>query len=141
MLPPQLNAALYGVLAKLPGVSFDKSVTDASGRTDAGFSTVQEGYLKEEIMVSPSTFAYLGLEEVAVVNHTTNATDGIFRIVKGQVLGWTAVCWRPASSTRRASARSPLAARPGPASKVPAALCEGGRPGRPAPGRPAGCRW
>jgi hypothetical protein len=90
VLPPQLNATLYGALARLPGVTFDKSVTDASGRTDAGFSTVQEGYLKEEILVSPSTFAYLGLQEIAVKDHTQVALDGTFHIVKGQVLSWEA---------------------------------------------------
>jgi hypothetical protein len=90
VLPPQLNATLYGVLARLPGVTFDKSVADASGRTDAGFSTVQEGYLKEEILVSPSTFAYLGLEEIAVKDHALVALDGTFHMVKGQVLSWQA---------------------------------------------------
>ena len=90
VLPPQLSATLYGVLARLPGVGFDKSVTDASGRADAGFYTVQEGYLKDEIMVSPTTFAYLGLQETAVVDHTSVETDGTFHIVKGQVLSWQA---------------------------------------------------
>lgn len=91
LLPPRLNATLYGVLAKLAGVTFDPSVTDASGRTDAGFATVQEGYLKEEIMVSPSTFAYLGLEDVAVADHTDVDLNGTHHIVRGQVLDWQAV--------------------------------------------------
>jgi hypothetical protein len=91
VLPPKLNATLYGVLAKLPGVRFDSSVTDISGRTDAGFSITEEGYFTNEIMVSPSTFAYLGMQWTAIKAHTDVATDGTYHIVKGQILAWQAV--------------------------------------------------
>jgi hypothetical protein len=91
VLPPQLDAAFYGVLAKLPGVTFDSSVKDLSGRTDAGFSITREGYFKDEIMVSPTTFAYLGLQDIAVADHTNVALDGTYHIVPGQILAWQAV--------------------------------------------------
>jgi hypothetical protein len=110
VLPPQLDAAFYGVLAKLPGVRFDSSVTDLSGRTDAGFSITREGYFKDEIMVSPSTFAYLGLRDTAIVDHTTVALDGTFHIVKGQILAWQAVL---TSGIVSQAGRRPQPAAPG----------------------------
>jgi hypothetical protein len=90
VLPPRLNAGLYGVLTRLPGVRFD-AATDLAGRPGQGLYMVQEGYLKMEIVVNPRTYAYLGYEDVAVRAHTSVATDGTRRIRKGQVLGWEAL--------------------------------------------------
>lgn len=87
VLPPRLNAALYGVLTRLPGVRFD-ATTDLAGRPGQGLYMVQEGYLKMEIVVNSRTYAYMGYEDVAVRAHTAVATDGTRRIRKGQVLGW-----------------------------------------------------
>jgi hypothetical protein len=91
VLPPRLLAALYGVLASDPGVHFERSVTDLDGRTGVGFSTVQEGYLKEQIVVNPKTYAYMGYVDVAVRAHTSTALDGTAHFHKGQVLGWQAM--------------------------------------------------
>jgi hypothetical protein len=91
VLPPRLRAALYGVLAALPGVRFDRSVTDLAGRHGLGLYTFQEGYLKQEIVINPKTYAYMGDQSVAVRAHTIVAADGTVRVRKGQVLGWNAV--------------------------------------------------
>jgi hypothetical protein len=91
VLPPRLLAALYGVLASDPGVRFERSVTDLDGRTGVGFSTVQEGYLKEQIVVNPETYAYMGYVDVAVRAHTSTALDGTAHFHKGQILGWQAM--------------------------------------------------
>jgi hypothetical protein len=91
VLPPRLLAALYGVLASDPGVHFERSVTDLAGRTGVGFSTVQEGYLKEQIVVNPTTYAYMGYVDVTVRAHTSTALDGTAHFHKGQVLGWQAL--------------------------------------------------
>jgi hypothetical protein len=91
VLPPRLLAALYGVLASDPGVHFDRSVQDLDGRTGVGFSTVQEGYLKEQIVVNPKTYAYMGYVDVTVRAHTSTALDGTAHFHKGQVLGWQAM--------------------------------------------------
>ncbi len=53
VLPPTLLAGLYGVLARDPAVHFDRSVTGLAGRVGVGFYTVQEGFLKEEIVINP----------------------------------------------------------------------------------------
>jgi hypothetical protein len=91
VLPPRLLAALYGVLASDPAVHFERSVTDLAGRTGVGFSTVQEGYLKEQIVVNPRTYAYMGYVDVAVRAHTSTGLDGTANFHKGQILGWQAL--------------------------------------------------
>jgi hypothetical protein len=67
VLPPKLLAAVYTVLAEDPVVHFDKSVTDNAGQTGVGFYTV-EGISKSEIMINPSTYAYMGHETVALAS-------------------------------------------------------------------------
>jgi hypothetical protein len=91
ILPPRLLAAVYGILATDPAVHFDKSVTDNVGQTGVGFYTT-EGVWKYEIMINPSTYAYMGVETVAVASWSRHWTvDGVthtFTIKKGQG-GWT----------------------------------------------------
>ncbi len=91
VLPPRLLAALYGVLARDPGVHFERSVTDLAGRTGVGFSTVQEGYLKEQIVINPKTYAYMGYVDVAIRAHSSTGLDGTTHFRKGQILGWAAL--------------------------------------------------
>jgi hypothetical protein len=64
VLPPKLLAAVYVVLAEDPVVHFDKSVTDNAGQTGVGFYTVN-GSSKSEIMINPSTYAYMGHDSVS----------------------------------------------------------------------------
>jgi len=90
LIPPRLAAALYGVLRLLPGVSFD-SATDLAGRTGLGFSMVVYGFEREEIVIDPATYAYMGSESVAVADHTLSGTDGTRTVRAGQVLGWLAL--------------------------------------------------
>jgi hypothetical protein len=90
VLPPRLLAGLYGVLARDPAVHFDRSVTDIAGRSGVGFYTVQEGYLKDEIVINPRTYAYMGYQDVAIRAHTSVGTDMTAHFRKGQVLGWAA---------------------------------------------------
>ncbi len=91
VLPPALLAGLYGVLARDPAVHFDRSVTDLAGRTGVGFYTVQEGYLKEEIVINSRTYAYMGYQDVAIRAHASAGTDMTAHFHKGQVLGWQAL--------------------------------------------------
>ena len=91
VLPPRLLAELYGVLARDPAVRFERSVTDLAGRTGLGFSTVQDGYLKEQIVINPRTYAYMGYVDVAVRAHSSTGLDGTAHFQKGQILGWQAL--------------------------------------------------
>jgi hypothetical protein len=90
VLPPRLQAGLYGVLARDPAVRFDRSVTDIAGRPGVGFYTVQEGYLKDEIVINPGTYAYMGYQDVAIRAHTSVGTDMTAHFRRGQILGWQA---------------------------------------------------
>jgi len=90
VLPPRLYAGLYGVLARLPQVRFDR-VTDLAGRPGVGLSIVEEGYIKAELVINPVTYAYMGDLFVAIKAHTAVGLDGTWKIKKGQVLGWSAL--------------------------------------------------
>jgi hypothetical protein len=91
VLPPRLLASLYGVLANLPGVHFDARGTDLADRRGQGFYTLQEGYFKDEIVINPRTFAFMGEKQVAVKAHTDVASDGTTHLRKGQAFAWYAV--------------------------------------------------
>ena len=89
-IPPKLQAAMYRILASLPGVRFD-ATTDLAGRHGVGFYMLPGGWAKQEIVIDPVTYAYMGDEWVAIKPHTSVATDGTRYIKKGQVLGWEAL--------------------------------------------------
>lgn len=89
-IPPKLLAALYHLLQRLPGVNFD-SGTDLAGRTGIGLYMVIDGWYKQELVINPVTYAYMGDEIVATQAHTSVATDGTRYIKQGQVLGWGAL--------------------------------------------------
>jgi len=90
VIPPKLSAALYRILRELPGVRFE-SDTDLAGRQGLGFYVVTEGYLKQELVIDPLTYTYMGFKDVAIKDHWATATDGTRFIKKGQVLGWEAL--------------------------------------------------
>lgn len=90
VLPPKLRAALYGALAAIPGVRLDKDVADAAGRHGVALYRIDEGYLRTDVIVDPTTYAYLGHRAIAVKDHTSTGDDGTSRFVKGQILGWSA---------------------------------------------------
>jgi len=89
-IPPKLEAALYRVLQQLPGVHFE-TAADLAGRTGLGFWRVTEGYLKQELVIDPVTYAFMGYEDVAVADHAMVGTDGTRYVKKGHVMGWGAV--------------------------------------------------
>jgi hypothetical protein len=91
ILPPKLLAAVYGILATDPAVHFVTSVTDNVGQTGVGFYTV-EGVWKYEIMINPSTYAYMGVNAVAVAPWSHHWTvDGVTHstVVRKGEGGWT----------------------------------------------------
>jgi hypothetical protein len=90
VLPPRLQAGLYGVLSRLPDVRFDRT-TDIAGRSGLGLSIIEEGYINAQIVINPRTYAYMGDLFVAVKAHTAVGLDGTRQIKLGQVLGWTAI--------------------------------------------------
>jgi hypothetical protein len=92
VLPPKLLAAVYGILATDPAVHFDKSVTDNAGQTGVGFYIVRGDVWKEEIMINPSTYAFMGIETIALTTQTQHHTiDGhnYTRTIKKGLNGFT----------------------------------------------------
>lgn len=90
VVPPKLSAALYRVLQRLPGVTFE-SATDLAGRAGIGFSMVLEGYFKQEIVIDPDTYAYMGFKDVVIKDHAMVGTDGTRYVKVGHVMGWGAL--------------------------------------------------
>jgi hypothetical protein len=93
ILPPRLLAAVYGILATDPVVHFVNSVTDNVGQTGVGFYALT-GVWKYEIMINPKTYAYMGVNSVAVASWTPHWTvDGVthtgISVKKGDDKGWT----------------------------------------------------
>jgi hypothetical protein len=89
-VPPKLAATMYRALQTLPGVHFD-SATDLAGRTGLGFYLVIGGWYKQELVINPVTYSYMGDLSMAIRAHKSVATDGTRWIAKGQVLGWEAL--------------------------------------------------
>lgn len=90
VLPPRLQAGLYGVLAHDPAVRFHSSVTDYAQQRGAAFSASEDND-ENLIVVNPRTFAYMGSEQVSLRTFTQTENDGTYHFRKGQVLGLQAV--------------------------------------------------
>jgi hypothetical protein len=110
VVPPKLQAALYRVLQQLPGAHFE-AAADLAGRTGLGFWMVREGYLKQEVVIDPLTYAPMGYKDVAIKDHAMVGTDGTSYVKKGHVMGWAA-CSAPPSSPIPASSPSQPGLRP-----------------------------
>ena len=89
-IPPKLAATMYRVLQRLPGVHFE-SGTDLAGRSGIGLYMVIDGWYKQELVINPQTYTYMGDKVVAITAHKDVGTDGTRYIRKGQVLGWEAL--------------------------------------------------
>jgi hypothetical protein len=60
VLPPRLEAAIYWALKRIPGVTLVENKVDAAGRPAIALGRVEEGWLHEEVLLDPKTYAYLG---------------------------------------------------------------------------------
>lgn len=63
VLPPQLRAAMFQALARIPGVHLIPQVTDYAGRPGAAVAMTADGQ-RNELIFSPDTYQYLGSETV-----------------------------------------------------------------------------
>ncbi|WP_067486506.1 CU044_5270 family protein [Actinomadura hibisca] len=92
VLPPRLRAALYGAMAKIPGVRYEPGSHDLAGRRGVTLYRLQRGYLRNEVFVAPDTYAYLGQRIVVVKDQKTGAPDlGTSTQRKGTVVSWNSV--------------------------------------------------
>lgn len=93
LVPPQQQATIYRTLAKIPGVTLDKDATDTAGRPALGVAYTI-GWMNEEILFDPGSYAYRGQRSVAIKDHTESVSDqkitgkdGTVQVVKGGT--WT----------------------------------------------------
>jgi hypothetical protein len=84
VLPARLNAALYGVLARLKVVHLDRATNNA-GRKVLSLYRVQDG-MKTSIFINPTSYAYAGQRILMVADQTTRGNDGTHTLHKGELL-------------------------------------------------------
>lgn len=87
-LPPRLRAAMYGAMARIPGVGYEDTASDLLKRRGITLYHVMDGYLRDEIFIDPETYEYLGYRTIVVKDHR----DGPFGIMKmGEIHRWDAL--------------------------------------------------
>jgi hypothetical protein len=85
VLPSKTRAALYGAAAKIPGVRYEAKAGDIAGRQGVTLYRIDGGYLRNEIIIDPKSYAYLGFRIVAVKDHRE---AGLLPVKQGQITGW-----------------------------------------------------
>ncbi|GAA4630340.1 hypothetical protein GCM10023196_055310 [Actinoallomurus vinaceus] len=90
LIPPQVQAALFQVLPRLKGVQLVRQATDAAGRTGVAFAIIEEGYLRDELILDSRTYRYLGERSIVIKNHVSHGDDGDLRSRKGEIVQWAA---------------------------------------------------
>jgi len=121
VMPPDVRAALYRALAKIPGVTVVQGATDAAGRRGVALARAaaiegpgSSGWLRLEIILDPNSYRYLGARHVVTRNHLIPNVGGPrgTRFRTGQVLVSRAQlalavvdapCQRPGETTTCAS--------------------------------------
>ncbi|TDD82166.1 hypothetical protein E1293_17105 [Actinomadura darangshiensis] len=89
VLPPRTEAAAFRAIKQIPGVTLVKGRVDAAGRPALALGRLSEGWLHEELLLDPSTYAYLGERAVAVKDRTSRGEGGGHRDKKGDLLTLT----------------------------------------------------
>ncbi|MEV1247987.1 CU044_5270 family protein [Nonomuraea sp. NPDC050022] len=85
--PPAQEAAIFKAMAKLSGVTVNESAVDDDGRPALSVSRVSEGWLKREVLLDPSTYAFRGRRETAVADHeerTPHPGEKVFTVKDGK---------------------------------------------------------
>ncbi|WP_433619352.1 CU044_5270 family protein [Dactylosporangium sp. CA-139114] len=76
VLPPRVEAAFYGALAKGEGVRLNPDAVNLDGRRAIGLGRVKEGYLAQELLFDPDTYRLIGEREVAIADHHNTDEHG-----------------------------------------------------------------
>ena len=85
LLPPGVEAAFFRALGKLSGVTLVPDAVNLDGRPAIAVARVQEGWLREEILLDPQTYRLIGERSVAIADHTVRADDGTLSVKKGTI--------------------------------------------------------
>jgi hypothetical protein len=88
LVPPRQEAAVYRAMAKIPGVTLERRTVDVAGRPALAVSRIVEGYLRQEVLLDRTSYAYLGERSVVVKDHTGDAGtggNGTWKVEKGTI--------------------------------------------------------
>jgi hypothetical protein len=66
--PPDLQAALYEAMAKIPGVTAAQEATDAVGRHGVALARI-ENRIRDEVILDKATYEYLGRASIVASDH------------------------------------------------------------------------
>jgi hypothetical protein len=69
LLPPRTEAAIFRAMKKIPGVTLVDNAADARPAIALGRTT--EGWLHEEVLLDPKSYAYLGERAISIKGHTS----------------------------------------------------------------------
>ncbi|MEV0170986.1 CU044_5270 family protein [Streptomyces sp. NPDC050803] len=96
VLPPEVSAALYRAVAKIPGVVLVKDSVDAVGRHGTAVGFVDEdGSSRQELIFNRKTWLLLGLRDVVLKDSPTNPGQVCDGMIKARsVQGMAAVLER-----------------------------------------------
>jgi hypothetical protein len=85
VLPPEVRAAIFRYLARLPGMKVNPHAVNLDGRSAIGLGQVLEGYLAQELMFDKQTYALIGERLIAVADHVNRALDATTYTKKGDL--------------------------------------------------------
>ncbi|MFI6520162.1 CU044_5270 family protein [Spirillospora sp. NPDC050679] len=96
--PPRLQAALYRLLPKLPGVELRRGAADVTGRRGLAFAmATQGGRTRAELILDERSYRYMGYRRVATRSFYERdlyprgaGSERGPRFTRGMVLDWTA---------------------------------------------------
>lgn len=69
VLPPSLEATIYRTLAKIPGVTLNRDAKDIDGHPALGVDVIG-GWMSQQILLDPTTYAYRGYRSIVIKDHT-----------------------------------------------------------------------
>ncbi|MQA88011.1 MAG: hypothetical protein GEV03_26170 [Streptosporangiales bacterium] len=74
-VPPEVQAAMFGAAAKIPGVTLVRDSVDAAGRHGVAVALEVDG-VQEQLIFDPETFRYLGQRGVVADAEEIGAPKG-----------------------------------------------------------------
>jgi hypothetical protein len=87
VVPAKLRAAMYGAIAKIPGIRFEARAKDLAKRKGVTLYRLHSGHIRDEIFINPKTYEYMGSRSYA----TRDFKDTFTSMKKGRLIGWSSV--------------------------------------------------
>lgn len=85
VMPPAVEAAIFRWLARQPDVKIDPNAANLDGRPAIALTFHLEGYLKQDLLFDPTSYALIGERLVAFADHVTESLDATRHIKAGDM--------------------------------------------------------